>query len=150
MSQVVVMGEKVYIGGGLSEAGEVFQYDPSQDEWSFLPPCQVIGFAMAQFMGYLITVGGVAANITGILRVIPTGLLQRALVKGLVTSKVYHFKEQSQKWEEFLKPMPTARYQPSVATTQSAIVASGGSYCVRDGKDVPCATVEVYTDLPWK
>ena len=66
-------------------------------------------------------------------------------MKGLVTGKVYRFNEQSQKWEEFLTPMPTGRYRLSVATTQSAIVASGGSYSIRDRKDVPCATVEVYS-----
>ena len=123
--QVVVMGERVYIGGGRTKSVEVFQYDPSRNEWSRLPPHQVAFFAMAQFMGHLITVGGVT----------PHG----------VTGKVYRFIEESQKWEEFLKPMPTARYWPTVATTQSAIVASGGFTGVRGGKPVPCDTVEVYS-----
>ena len=129
-SQAVVMGEKVYVGGGGTEHGEdrkqVFQYDPSQDEWSHLPPHHVAYFAMAQFKGHLITVGG------GILR------------SGGVTGKVYRFKE-FQKWEEFLKPMPTARCYLSVATTQSAIVASGGATGISDNKPVSCATVEVYS-----
>ena len=128
--QAVVMGEKVYMGGGDTENDEddhqVFQYDPSRDKWSRLPPCQVIFFAMAQFMGHLITVGGV-------------------MNAGVITGKVYRFIEESQKWEKFLKPMPTARFWPSVATTQSAIVTSGGVTNVRDGKAVPCATVEVYS-----
>ena len=47
--------------------------------------------------------------------------------------------------EKFLKPMPTARVLHSVATTQSAIVASGGASGIRDGNPVPCATVEVYS-----
>ena len=46
---------------------------------------------------------------------------------------------------EFLTPMPTARLQFTVATTQSAIVASGGYTGARDGKVVLCATVEVYS-----
>jgi len=129
--QVVVMGEKVYTGGGhpqsTKDRNQIFQYDPFRDEWSRLPLCQVKFFAMTQFMGHLITVGGM----------IPRG--------GGVTGKVYHFKEESQKWEEFIKPMPTVRYQLSVATTQSAIVASGGFTGVRDGKPVPCDTVEVYS-----
>ena len=58
------------------------------------------------------------------------------------TGRVYCFKEQSQEWEEFLKPMPTARYGLSVVTTQSTIVASGGE---AEGELVPCATVEVYS-----
>ena len=48
--------------------------------------------------------------------------------------------------EEYLKPMPTARSALTVATTQSAIIASGGAVSVRDGKVVPCATVEVYSN----
>ena len=90
-------------------------------------PRQVKFFAMAQFMGHLITVGGG----------IPDG--------GGVTGKVYRFKGQSQKWEEFLKPMPTARFWLSVATTQSAIVASGGATGISDNKAVSCDTVEVYS-----
>ena len=131
-TQAVSIGEKVYIGGGHTgdkhdTLQQVFQYHPSRDEWSRLPPCQVIAFAMAQFAGNLITVGGG----------IPRG--------GGFTGKVYCFRKESQKWEEFLKPMPTARYCLSVATTQSAIVASGGVTGVREGKVVPCATVEVYS-----
>ena len=110
-AQAVVMGEKIYIGGGVTENEDdarIFQYDPPRDEWSRLPPRprQVKFFAMAQFMGHLITVGGG----------IPDG--------GGVTGKVYRFKGQgqSQKWEEFLKPMPTARFWLSVATTQSAML----------------------------
>ena len=123
------MGEKVYVGGGGTECAndrkQIFQYDPSKDEWSRLPPCQVVFFAMAQFAGNFITVGGIERAITG---------------------NVYHFKKQSWEWEEFLQPMPTARFFLSVATTQSAIVASGGATGITDD-DIPvsCATVEVYS-----
>ena len=131
--QAVVMGKKVYTGGGSTENREdrnqVFQYDPSRDEWSRLPPHQAIMFAMAQFMGHLITVGGVIPHGDGY----------------TVTGKVYRFKEQSQEWEEFLKPMPNARFWPSVATTQYAIVASGGATGIKDRKAVVCDTVEVYS-----
>ena len=153
--QAVVIGEKVYVGGGLTHdddeeeeegkdeddgddeeegdnshlAKQVFQYDPSQDEWSHLPPHRVIWFAMVQFMGHLITVGG--------------GIEDEMHV---VTGNVCCFNEQSQKWEEFLKPMPTARYWPAVATMQSAVVASGGvTDAWDDDIDVSCATVEVYS-----
>ena len=131
-SQVVVMGEKVYTGGGATDndEDEVFQYDPSRDEWSRLPPHQVIFFAMVQFKGNLITVGGVIQTDHGSCN---------------YTGKVYRFKEQPKKWEEFLKPMPTARCYLSVATTQSAIVASGGVTGFKDGKSVPCDTLEVYS-----
>ena len=128
------MGEKVYVGGGITKTQDrcrVFRYSTSGDEWSCLPPHPMIMFAMAQFRGHLITVGG-----------------ERAKGGIDITSKVYRFKEESQKWEEFLKPMPTARFDPSVATTQSAIVAIGGAIGARKGWLVEikmsCATVEVY------
>ena len=128
--QAVMIWEKVYIGGGFTDSVEdrkqVFQYDPSRDGWSCLPPHKVGWFAMAQFKGHLITLGG-----------IPLG--------AGVTDKMYRFREQFKKWEEFLKPMPTARYWPTVATTQSGIVASGGAIGFRDDKAVHCVTVEVYT-----
>ena len=129
--QAVVMGGKVYVGGGLSvnpeDTRQVFQYDPSRDEWSHLLPHHVFFFAIAQFMGHLITVGGYMPH---------CGYL----------GNVYRFKEQSQEWEEVLKPLPTGRSHLSVATTQSAIVASGGAIDDKDdGKPVPCTTVEVYS-----
>ena len=130
--QVVLVREKVYVGSGTVVRAEnvekylVFQYTPSRDEWSRLPPHSLRYFAMAQFTGYLITVGG------------KIGL-------DIADNKLYRFKEESQNWEEFLKPMPTARYFLSVATTQSAIIASGGTTGEKGGVFVPCATVEVYS-----
>ena len=90
------------MGGGASEEAEdkyyVFQYNTSRDEWSRLPRHPKIYFAMAQFTGHLITVGGERAS------------------RGVdITGKVYRFKEESQEWEEFLKPMPTARCLLTVA-----------------------------------
>ena len=128
-AQAVVMGEKVYVGGGATKKDEdrhhIFQYHTSRDEWSRLPPHPLIYFGTAQFAGNLITVGGEGAE------------------RGHnIAAEVYHFKEEFQEWEEFLKPMPTARHSLSVATTQSAIIASGG---VTDGKTIPCATVELYS-----
>ena len=117
------------MGGGVTEDENshmhVFQYNTSQDEWSRLRPHPLMCFAMAHITGSLITVGGVT--------------------HGSPTGKVYCFKEEYQEWEEFLQPMPTARFYPSVATTQSAIIASGGGTGARDGKVLPCATVEVYS-----
>ena len=134
-----VIGDKVYAGGGITDnkldAVQVSQYDLSMGEWSRLPPHPVVYYAMAQFAGHLITVGG-------------TTLDDRATARvggSRTTSKVYRFKEESQNWEEFLKPMLTARFHLSVATTNSSIVASGGSTGVWSGDLVPCATVEVYS-----
>ena len=130
-TQAVVVGEKVYVGGGQAEEDcedhVVCQYDPPRDEWSHLPPHPVRHFAMAQFRGNLITVGGVGEE------------------EGVdITGKMYRFKEESQEWVEFLKPMPTARWGLSAATTPSAITAIGGVTGVVDGKPTLCTTVEVY------
>ena len=125
--QAVLVREKVYVGGGICGGADkylVFQYNPFRDEWSRLSPHSLRCFAMAHFKENLVTVGG-KTNFD-------------------IVGKVYRFKEESQKWEEFLKPMPTTRFWLSVAATQSAIIASGGSIGnrFRDGKSVPCTTVE--------
>ena len=61
-AQAVVMGEKVYVGGGDTEKRDnkfhVFQYNTTRDGWIHLPRHHVTNFAMAQFTGRLITVGG--------------------------------------------------------------------------------------------
>ena len=130
--QAVMVGEKVYMGGGamytdnVEDNQQVFWYDPFKDEWNQLPPCHLVAFAMAQFMGSLITVGGSVPSVGAV-------------------GKVFRFKEQSQKWEEFPQSMPTARFLPSVATTQSTIATSGGCTGIRDGIPVPCVAVEVYS-----
>jgi len=131
-AQAVVMGEKVYVGGGFTEwyceKYNIFQYSTFRDEWSCLPPHHLIYFAMGQFGGHLITAGG------------------EKLKGGIdITGKVYRFNDEFQKWEEFLKPMPTARCLLNIVTTQSTIIASGGVTSVRDGKNVNSNTVEVYS-----
>ncbi len=126
-AQSAQVGGKVCIGAGATNSRDnadlVFQYDPERDGWATLPPCPVSLFALGQFQGHIITVGG-------ILR----GGSDR-------TNKLHRYKEESQEWEEFLLPMPTSRRSLSVITTQSAIIACGG--IVSTGKK--CATVEVYT-----
>ncbi len=125
-SQSVLIGTTAYVGGGnadrLDEQFIVCQYDPRRDGWDSLPPCAVRWFALGQFQGHLITVGGDTRQ-------------------GVTTAKLYHYKEESRKWKEFLKPMPTARCYLSIITTQSAIIACGGI----NRSDAKFAVVEVYT-----
>ena len=123
---VVVVGEKVYVGGGSTDSDDddylVFQYNPASDEWTSLPPCPVCGFGLGQLSGELLTVGGAARD--------------------GVTRKVYRYKAESQQWEEFLQPIPTARWCPTVISAQSALTACGGA---THTSSVPLTTVEVYT-----
>ena len=124
---VIVVGEKMYLGGGYTTeknaAHKVFQYDRRGNMWNILPNCPVMWFGMAYFMGRIITVGGMD--------------LQHSL-----TSKVHCLRE-SQQWEEFLPPMPTARSAPSIATTSVAIIAAGGN---TSATAAACSSVvEVYS-----
>ena len=116
-----------YVGGGRTESGDdrylVCQYNPASDEWTTLPPCPVIFFGLGQLSGELLTVGGAAHG-------------------GTATKKVYRYKPESQQWEEFLQPMPTARAYLTVISSQSALTACGGA---THASGVPCTTVEVYT-----
>ena len=129
--QVVVVGERVCVGGGVPHSGDdfhlVFQYDPARDEWTVLPPGPAYYFGLGQLSGELLTVGGVDRR------------------KGII-KKVYHYKPESQRWEEFLQPMPTARAGLTVISTQSALIACGGATDITsDGKYMPCSIVEVFT-----
>ena len=127
--QAVVMGDNVYTGGGGSELHKdkeaVLVYIVVKDEWGRLSNHCWRGFALCQFQGKLITVGGVSG--------------------GCITNKMYRYNEETQKWEEFLTLMPTARYGLSVQTTAAAIVACGGFIYTGNNEQVPIVTVEVYS-----
>ena len=117
------------VGGGDTDShGDyylAFQYDLAMDKWTILPRCPLNQFGLGQLSGYLLTVGGTAL--------------------GIISGKVYRYKPESQEWEEFLQPMPTARYYPIVVSTQSALIACGGATNFSGGRAVLCTTVEVYT-----
>ena len=119
----------MYAGGGdrdrHSDYYMAFQYDLAMDKWTILPRCPLHQSGLGQLSGHLLTVGGTA--------------------RGVISGKVYRYEPKSQEWEEFLKPMPTARYGLSVISTQSALIACGGSTGISGGKAVPCTAVEVYT-----
>ena len=59
-------------------------------------------------------------------------------------AKVLTLSTDSQRWEELISSMPTARLSPSVITTVTAIIAAGGRSS--DGWFHPIATVELYSD----
>ena len=125
-AQAVVMGESVYVGG-VGTGYMIFQYSWRREVWSTLPECLVRWFGLTQFMGRLTTVGG----------------LDQA---GSGTGRVYDFVSESQRWQESLPPMPTARLQvtvvarPSSSPKPPAIAVCGG----RGDGVVVLNTVEVY------
>ena len=116
------------MGGGDTDSHSdyylIFQYNPAMDKWTILPRCPLHFFGLGQLSGYLLTVGGVARNI--------------------ISGKVYRYNPKYREWEEFLQPMPTARYYPTIISTHSALIACGGASGVSDGKPAPCTVVEVY------
>ena len=119
------MGESVYVGGG-GAGYKIFQYSWRRGAWSTLPECPVRRFGLTQFMDRLTTVGG-------------RDRAQSA------TARVYELVSESQRWQELLPPMPTARYgvtvvaRPSTSPKPPAIAVCGG---VGDGG--VHNTVEVY------
>ncbi len=125
--QSVMKGGKVYVGGGTTynrgDLYQLFSYDPGTDVWSPLPICPVAWFALCAFQDFLLTVGG----------------MKRGHDK---TGELYRYNEDSGNWEEYLRPMPTARTLLTAVTTASAIIACGG---VAEPKSKTCSTVEVYT-----
>ena len=120
------MGESVYVGGGGTEY-KIFQYSWRREVWITLPECPVECFGLTQITGRLTTVGG----------------QDRAKSE---TGRVYEFVSESQRWQESLPPMPTARSsvvviaRPSSSPKPPAIAVCGG---VGDGR-VVLGTVEVF------
>ena len=114
------------MGGGWT-GYKIFQYSWRRGVWSTLPECPVRWFGLTQFMGRLTTVGG----------------LDQA---GSKTARVYDFASESQRWQESLPPIPTARSsvtvvaRPSSSPKPPAIAVCGGW---GDG-GVVLNTVEVY------
>ena len=108
------MGGAVYVGGGSTGSGRgemsdyvVFRYDLAKNEWSHLPPSTVTCYALVQFKGELLLLGGKELG-------------------GTVSGKVYRFKMDSKEWEEFLTPLTTPRMAPCAAATQTALAVGGG------------------------
>ena len=107
-----IINGKVYCGGGGTDRADdmyiVYCYDPSQDNWTTLPPLPVHGFGLGQVNGKLVAVGGLKKS------------------DGSVTNEVYTYDERSKKWKQTVRSMPTARHTPGVLSLQSALAVAGG------------------------
>ena len=129
--QSVVINGKVYYGGGFcAKDGDEYNihcYNPLQDKWMTLPPTNVRYFGLGQINGELVTVGG--------LRYIE-------VTNGFTHSQGIHkFKEHSQAWKRSIRPMPTARYCPTVLSHPSCLVVAGG---MKYPENSMLDTVEIY------
>ena len=128
----MVMEEKVYVGGGVTESYDddyiVYIYDKLENIWSLLPRCSVRWFCMETFKSKLITVGGRGQDESP-------------------TAKVFMLSADSQRWEEYITPMPTARHSSSIVAMATSLIVAGGTVFV--GSELlatSTTTVEIYSD----
>jgi N-acetylneuraminic acid mutarotase len=115
---VVMLKEKVYIGGGSmslynDRAGGklVMVYEPKQDSWDSLPQYTYEYFSMAVVDDQLVLVGGCDIEMFE-----------------SKTNKLGVWNEQSKRWTHSLPPMTTARQSSSVATHNNRWLVVMGGY----------------------
>ena len=128
-AQAVVIRGIVYVGGGHTnflddDNDDVYliqQYSPTDDTWYTLPPAPVYWFGMGEMNGQLVIVGGRTS--------------QRD-----VTGKVHTLNSSTQKWVEYIAPMPTTRYRPAVYSQPSCLTVVGGE----DQHDTNLSDVEIF------
>lgn len=125
--QVVVSGQKIYVGGGVTTDLDMFtvlEYDLLGDTWKLHSQSKVVLYGLSYFQGQLITVGG--CNIDR------------------VSANVFSYEQLNKKWEEKIPPMPTARSTPTVIITDTTIIVCGGAILDDCLEPVPCKLVEIY------
>ena len=108
--QSTVINGKVYFGGGVTDNDDnrylVYCYDPTEDQWTTLPPLPVKWFGLGQTNGKLIVAGGMKRD-------------------GQKRPKVYMF--DSNKWKCTIPPMTLARTFPSVSSLSAVLIVAGGN-----------------------
>ena len=133
-AQVVWLGDKLYVGGGLTSGTErdharLYFYTPTTDTWSHIntPVCW---FALITYHSQLVLVGG--REYVG------------EWIDGPVTNKLWTLTEHDQ-WRETLPPMTTKRWGASAVEFADNILIAGGM----DDKWSSIDIVEVYNGHHW-
>ena len=106
--QAVMVGDDVYVGGGLSiSSGDtVMVYSLQTESWRTLPPCGCHYFGMAVINNQLVLVGGVSTcRVTNVLSV---------------------WDQRSRTWTHPFPVMPTERLSPTVISYQKWLIVAGG------------------------
>ena len=108
LAQVVVIGGKVYIGGGDAEGDryKVLEYTIQGGQWREIDT-PVMWFGMAVFNNQLITTGGWDKD-------------------GRITNEVWALDSVSGTWTEPFPAMPTARWGPSAVGYKRWVLVVGG------------------------
>ena len=109
---LVKIRNNIYCGGGATGKRDisrlVFKYDLTSDSWLALPPCPTSYHGLSEVNNALVSVGGVMHNVQSL----------------TPTNSVYTFQDPN--WVTSLPPMPTARYDLSVFTHNTHLIACGG------------------------
>ena len=131
-AQAVVLGDKVYIGGGDTPTGpssDLLIYDFKKDSWDIIDtPTQ--SYSLAVYRSQLVLVGGVCSHNT-------------------VTDKIWVLDKERQ-WDASLIPaMPTERFGTSAVGVGNHLIVAGGDKgggIIGSRLDV----VEVYDGHKWR
>ena len=132
-AQAVLLGDKVYVGGGQTSRGanRLCMYNLTTDEWSLSLDTPVSEFALIAYQSYLVLVGGKECSIRD-------GSDRPATSK--LRTMIHH-----DEWRETLPPMTTKRQCASAIGFTGNIVVAGG----KDDKRRVLDTVEVYNGQHW-
>ena len=127
---LVKIKNNIYCGGGVTDKADtdrlVFKFDPIEVSWCPLPTCPTYGHGLSQLSDVLVSVGGIMHNAA---RFTPT-------------NSVYTFQDSN--WVTSLPPMHTARFDPSVFTHNTHLIACGGVTTWTSVEQFTCtSTVEV-------
>ena len=113
--QCAVIDDRVYIGGGIGEEisdhtsqSQVFEYTLLQKRWVLLTHNPGRYFGLANYMGKLVSVGGI-------------------LAPNDITGNVSMFSFTTQSWnDDKILPMPTKRFHPTVVAHGKYLAVCGG------------------------
>jgi hypothetical protein len=117
--QAIVIGDNVYVGGGLTPSAKngriVMVYSLASGSWSKLPPHKTQWFGMAAVNNQLVLIGGKTSSIFN------------SLFNGNETTGILAmWNEASQTWTHPFPEMPKPRHTPSVISYQKWLVVAGG------------------------
>ena len=128
-AQAVVLGNKVYIGGGIMDPGSpsrLLVYDYTKESWEILnTPVQ--WYALTTYHSQLVLVGGVDPDTLE------------------ATNQLWVLDEQY-RWTQPLPPMTIKRYQASTVILGDYLIVAGGC---GGSDDSHLDTVEVYDGHQW-
>lgn len=131
--QHVVIGSKLYMGGGQTDANNskhiIMCYCTESNTWDLLPPSPFIHFGLGRHEGKLVTVGGSFED-----------------NNDTVTGDVMYFNNDRREWTKCIDPMPTPRRRSCVVSYKLGLAVCGG--IEKNGK--VSAVVEVFSQQQWQ